>query len=113
MGNENCLPMVRVNPNSTRNRPPTIKMAVWYSRSIIVRAVAPKPIGINTARSPRKYIKVIKKTVHFSLKIEAKYVGSNTVIQQGAKRAAMPAKYAATSDALTRRSISGRVAAGV
>jgi len=70
-----------------------------------VKAVNPKPMGIKTASSPKKYIKVMKNTLLFSLKIEAKYVGSKTVMQQGANKAAIPAKNAAINDALTSKSM--------
>lgn len=43
--------------------------------------------------------------VVFCLKTDAKYEGKSTVIQQGAKRAATPAKNEAINDALISRSI--------
>ncbi|OGF51749.1 hypothetical protein A3I27_03700 [Candidatus Giovannonibacteria bacterium RIFCSPLOWO2_02_FULL_43_11b] len=58
------------------------------------------PSGRNTARRPRKNIKVIKNTFRFSLKIEPKYDGNKTVIQQGANSAAIPAINAVMSDAI-------------
>src|SRR3990167_11357092 len=48
---------------------------------------------------------VIKKIVDLCLNIEAKYVGRRTVTQQGAKRAATPAKKEAIKDALINNSI--------
>ena len=48
---------------------------------------------------------VIKKIVDLCLNIEAKYVGRRTVTQQGAKRAATPAKNEAINDALIKSSI--------
>ena len=67
-------------------------------------------MGRKIDKIPRKYMKVIKNTVAFCLKIEAKYVGSRIVIQQGAKSAAIPAKNEAINDALIKRSIANLVA---
>ncbi|KKR57716.1 MAG: hypothetical protein UU05_C0024G0014 [Candidatus Curtissbacteria bacterium GW2011_GWA1_40_47] len=50
-------------------------------------------------------MKVIKNIVERCLKIEAKYVGRRTVTQQGANRAATPAKKEAINDALIKSSI--------
>lgn len=50
-------------------------------------------------------MKVIRKTVDRCLNIDAKYVGKRTVTQQGANRAATPAKNEAINDALTSNSI--------
>ena len=48
---------------------------------------------------------VIKNTVDRCLNIDAKYVGRSTVTQQGANRAATPAKNEAMKDALINNSI--------
>ena len=44
-------------------------------------------------------MKVMRKTLYLSLKIEARYDGKSTVIQQGANRAAIPAMKAEIIDA--------------
>src|SRR3989337_1637429 len=62
-------------------------------------------MGRNTASIPRKNTKVMRNTLYRSLKIEAKYAGKRTVMQQGAKRAASPAMNAAMSDPLISNSI--------
>jgi hypothetical protein len=59
----------------------------------------PRPIGKNTVKIPRKKINVIKKTLYLSLKIEARYDGKSTVMQQGANSAATPAIKAETIEA--------------
>ena len=50
-------------------------------------------------------MKVIKNTVDRCLNIDAKQVGKRTVTQQGANRAATPAKNEAMKDALTNNSM--------
>src|SRR3989344_2347675 len=57
------------------------------------------PSGRNTARRPKKNTNVIRNTFRFSLKIEPKYDGNKTVMQQGANSAAIPAINAVISDA--------------
>jgi len=63
------------------------------------------PSGRNTARRPKKNTNVIRNTFRFSLKIEPKYDGSKTVMQQGANSAAIPAINAVISDAIINVSI--------
>ena len=50
-------------------------------------------------------MKVIRKTVDRCLNMDAKYVGRRTVTQQGANKAATPAKNEAINEALINRSI--------
>ena len=50
-------------------------------------------------------MKVIRKIVDRCLNMDAKYVGKRTVTQQGANRAATPAKNEAINDALISNSI--------
>ncbi|OGN09840.1 MAG: hypothetical protein A3C64_01455 [Candidatus Yanofskybacteria bacterium RIFCSPHIGHO2_02_FULL_41_12] len=64
------------------------------------KLAAPKPSGKNTAKRPKKKTNVISITARFSLKIEPRYDGRRTVMQQGANSAAIPATNAVTSDAI-------------
>ena len=65
----------------------------------------PRPKGKNTVKIPRKKMKVIRKTLYFSRKIEARYDGKSTVIQQGANNAATPAMKAETIEAPSNKFI--------
>src|SRR3989338_6971957 len=65
----------------------------------------PSPIGRKTARSPRKKTEVMSMTVLFCLKIEPKYAGSSTPMQQGANNAAIPAIKAVINAAKIRISM--------
>src|SRR3989344_6255601 len=75
-------------------------MGLWYWLNSLPKLAAPKPSGKNTAKRPKKKTNVISITARFSLKIEPRYDGRRTVMQQGANSAAIPATNAVTSDAI-------------
>ena len=99
-GIEKCRPSNIDAPRNKSNIPPTMNTGSWYWLNSFPSPAAPNPSGRNTANRPRKNTKVIKITVLFSLKIEPRYDGNKTVMQQGANNAAIPATNAVISDAM-------------
>src|SRR3989338_5450842 len=104
-GIEKCRPNNIDAPRSKRNIPPIIYIGSWNLLNNFPKLAAPMPSGKNTVKRPRKNTKVIKRTFRFSLKIEPRYDGSKTVMQQGANNAATPATNAVMSDAIINVSI--------
>ncbi len=99
-GREKRMPVSSIIPREKRSIPPPAKITLWYSLKNFAAAATPSPIGRKTAVTPRKKINVIKNTRDFSRNIDPKYAGRSTVMQQGAKSAAIPATNATIRDVL-------------
>src|SRR3989344_717497 len=111
IGRDILCPVTSRMPRIRKKTPATAKIARWYVAKTCPSAESPRPSGRKTVRMPRKKMKVIRKTLRLSWKMEAKYAGRSTVTQQGAKSAAMPATNAAMREAPRMSSIGLRLGA--